>query len=68
MSKNYENSMGLDMSLEANVYIGGYYDSRKVEGSVELSIKGEKVNIEVTALTSVCLHIGYWRKANAIHN
>lgn len=67
--------MGLDMSLEREVYIGGFYDHRGVSGTCEFNIKpqtrttnGDKhYVIPVSTLSSIIQRVMYWRKANAIH-
>lgn len=67
--------MGLDMYLEADVYIGGSYEHRDVQGSMSLTMnmgrldnpKRVELRIEGKELFSVTLRVGYWRKANQIH-
>jgi len=60
--------MGLDMSLSAEVYIGGEYEHREVTGKVNISIKDEPIDIAIKDIESIRVTVGYWRKANAIHN
>lgn len=59
--------MGLDMYLEADAYIGGNYEHRKVEGSAELTIDGKPLSIPASQISNITIPVGYWRKANHIH-
>jgi hypothetical protein len=61
--------MGLDMYLNKKTYIGANFEHRKVKGKVEITIgeKRQKVNIKFNRLSEISEHVGYWRKANAIH-
>ena len=59
--------MGLDMYLTRKHYIGGQYEWNKVEGEINLTIKGKKLPIDIKKLEYIEEEIGYWRKANAIH-
>lgn len=60
--------MGLDMYLEAQVYVGGQYDHRNVTGKIEIEINKMVLPISTHDVASIGINIGYWRKANAIHN
>lgn len=59
--------MGLDMYLNTNVYIGGKYEHRHVEGEVKITIEGQVVPISVKDINTIIIESGYWRKANAVH-
>jgi len=60
--------MGLDMYLTKETYIGAYYDFNKVKGSIEIEVNGKPLEIDLNKLSSITERVGYWRKANAIHN
>jgi len=60
--------MGLDMYLERDHYIGGHYDHRNVSGMVEIKMNDEILNLDPKKISSIEEHVGYWRKANQIHN
>lgn len=64
--------MGLDMYLEAELYVGGHYEHREAKGDITFTMKSlggdvKEYSIPVTSLASISRHVGYWRKANAIH-
>lgn len=61
--------MGLDMYLEADEYTSRYYHPEKYNMLIN-SIPSLKKNSEEVDMHSVTLtnRVGYWRKANAIHN
>lgn len=61
--------MGLDMFLTRRHYIGGMYDydGHHVEGSVDVSINGKQLPIDIKKLKYIEEDVGYWRKANQIH-
>ena len=60
--------MGLDMYLTKHTYIGAEHEHQKVEGKIDISIKGNPVNINFNRVRSIVESVGYWRKANQIHN
>jgi len=65
--------MGLDSYLERKHDIGGEYEHRKVTGCVDITINTgteyeKKINIPANKVSVIVEHIGYWRKANAIHH
>lgn len=60
--------MGLDMYLEKRIYIGALYDFNKVEGTIDITVRGEKVNINFNKVSHIVEEAAYWRKANQIHN
>lgn len=71
--------MGLDMYLYAEKYVGGVTWSRDLDDSLEpepneqfdkvLDVLGaQNWGIDRFASASVSVQVGYWRKANAIHN
>lgn len=60
--------MGLDMYLTKKTFIGANYEHRGVSGKVDLTIKDSPVNINLNRVTYISEEVGYWRKANQIHN
>lgn len=59
--------MGLDQYLIKKIYVGAYFDHRQVEGSVDISIAGNKIPVNMKRLSYIEERVGYWRKANQIH-
>lgn len=65
--------MGLDMYLTASKYIGGYEHSDEAEKKIfektleAIGFPENKIDRSSPNLT-VGIVVGYWRKANAIHN
>lgn len=60
--------MGLDMYLTKRTYIGAEYEHREVRGKIDITIKGEPVTIDFNRVQAIVEKVGYWRKANQIHN
>lgn len=60
--------MGLDMYLTKRIYIGGNYAHNEVSGKINIKRKDKKINIDLNKVTYIIQEIGYWRKANHIHN
>lgn len=60
--------MGLDMYLYQDIYIFGMYDFEGIEGEINITRKGEKIDIPLKQLESIRLRRAYWRKANQVHN
>lgn len=65
--------MGLDMYLEKRTYVGNKYrmPSKQVKVVIPKNQKGVSFpteKIESKRITSIVEEVGYWRKANAIHN
>lgn len=60
--------MGLDMYLTKETYIGANYEFNQIGGTVELTREGRTIPIKFNRIVSVTERIGYWRKANQIHN
>lgn len=58
--------MGLDMYLRAEKYVSGYTEPETVKAVAKIMEVNNLVTEDVSA--SVGFTIGYWRKANAIHN
>lgn len=54
--------MGLDMYLTAE---RGMYEHKELEESIKKVLKPEE---QVFKISEIILELGYWRKANAIHN
>jgi hypothetical protein len=59
--------MGLDMYLTRRIYIGAEYEHRNVKAKIDITIDGKPVKVDVKKLNSINERVGYWRKANAIH-
>lgn len=59
--------MGLDMYLSKEIYIGANYKHRNVNGVIDLRSGDTPIKVELSKVSSVIEHVGYWRKANAIH-
>ena len=60
--------MGLDMYITKRVYIGANYDFNKVEIACKITKDGKAIPINKGRVSEIIEQIGYWRKANAIHN
>jgi hypothetical protein len=60
--------MGLDMYLTKKTYIGANYEHRGVSGKIDITIKDSPININFNRVRSISEQVGYWRKANQIHN
>lgn len=64
--------MGLDMYLEAEMYVSAYKFSqprkKEIYGAIVKAMNAEDIVDESTPSGSVNVKIGYWRKANHIHN
>ena len=58
--------MGLDMYLRRKKYIGANY--RNVKGTIDITIDGKKVPIDLKRVSRIEEAVAYWRKANQIHN
>lgn len=60
--------MGLDMYLEKRTHVR-QWDFQKPEEqyNVEVTKGGEPINIDPKRVTYVVEEVGYWRKANQIH-
>jgi hypothetical protein len=60
--------MGLDMYLTKRIYIGAEYEHRKVTGKISLKQNGKPIAVKLERVTYIEERVGYWRKANQIHN
>lgn len=70
--------MGLDMYLDREIYIGAEYEHRGIAGEVNLTVSENMhgsdrpepiaIPINVPKIATITERVGYWRKANAIHN
>jgi len=60
--------MGLDMFLKEEIYIGAKFEHRKVTGTIDISINGNKKHIPFNKIYSITIDVAYWRKANQIMN
>jgi len=60
--------MGLDMFLSKEVYVGGQYEHRRVSmDDTKFTVGNRKVIIPANTIESISIEVGYWRKANQIH-
>lgn len=59
--------MGLDMYLYRRTYIGSKYEHNDAKVDVDITLRGERLQIDPKRLTYIYEEMGYWRKANAIH-
>ena len=62
------NTMGLDMYLWREIYVGAEYTHRGVTGSIELNYQGTRLPVNFKKVSTITEEAMYWRKANAIHN
>ena len=60
--------MGLDMYLYKKTYIGAQYEHRNVKGKIDITIGDKVVPVKFDRVCYIEESVGYWRKANAIHN
>jgi hypothetical protein len=61
--------MGLDMYLEKRTYVRQWeHQTPEEQYNVEVTKGGEPVKIDPKRITYVIEEVGYWRKANQIHN
>lgn len=67
--------MGLDMYLKGTLYIGEQWEHQGVKKEVSITMKRgentEQISLPTTEeapLSEMVFSLGYWRKANAIHN
>ena len=62
--------MGLDMYLNKKTYIGANYKHNYVKGTIKLTHGEDKkpFNIDLKRVSEIVERVGYWRKANQIHN
>lgn len=59
--------MGLDMYLRAEKYVSSYTEPETLRALAKV-IEGDSLLSDDVMSASVSLTVGYWRKANAIHN
>lgn len=60
--------MGLDMYLNKMVFVGGQYEHVGAKGSIEWGEGKQKKTLQANQISEVKSQVGYWRKANQIHN
>jgi len=63
-----EEKMGLDMYLKKEIYVGGNFEHREVKGTCYITVRGKELNLPLNKISTITLEMGYWRKANQIHN
>lgn len=59
--------MGLDMSLNKNIYIGASYSHRNVKGSIYITSEGKEIKVDLSKVSHIVEKVATWRKANHIH-
>ena len=59
--------MGLDMYLRAEKYVSAYQEPETLRAIAKV-VEATKILDEESSSASVSITVGYWRKANAIHN
>lgn len=60
--------MGLDMYLTKKTYIGANYPHNKITGVIDVQKNGKPIKINFNRVSEIIESVGYWRKANHIHN
>ena len=60
--------MGLDMYLTKRTYVGAEFSFREVVADIKITIKGKPCKIDPKRISEITEVVGYWRKANQIHN
>ena len=60
--------MGLDMYLVRKKFVGAQYEHRNVSGEINIKIGEKQLPIDFKKVSYIEEAVGYWRKANAIHN
>ena len=60
--------MGLDMYLSKRVYVGAKFKHNKVKGVIKLESNGKPIKVDLKRVSEIIEEVGYWRKANQIHN
>lgn len=60
--------MGLDMYLIRKKYVGAKYKHNNVTGVIDIRTNGKTIPIDLKKVSYIEEEVGYWRKANAIHN
>lgn len=60
--------MGLDMYLSKKIYIGANYQHRNVKLNIKCSKNNKPIKINTDKVSYIIEEVGYWRKANHIHN
>lgn len=56
------------MFLTKKHYIGANNTYRNVTGKIDIKINGVPMNINFNRVSEISEQVGYWRKANQIHN
>ncbi len=56
------------MYLSKKTFIGANYEHRNIEGEIKLTENKKPINIKKERVSSIEEQVGYWRKANHIHN
>lgn len=56
--------MGLDMYLQRKVYVGAYFEHRKVTGRIEIYEDGRPIDIDFSKVRVIVEQVGYWRKVD----
>jgi len=56
------------MYLTKKTYVGAEYKHRNVTGEVKIFVEGVELPIQFNRIAEISERVGYWRKANQIHN
>lgn len=61
--------MGLDMYLSKRVYVGANYESKNVQGQINLTSGKENkpIQVKLERVNAIIERVAYWRKDNHIH-
>ncbi|MGE4300832.1 MAG: hypothetical protein AB7F40_04425 [Victivallaceae bacterium] len=59
--------MGLDMYLFRHVSVGAFCECRNVRGTIDITVDDEKLDIDLSKVSVVVERVGYWLRANQIH-
>jgi hypothetical protein len=56
------------MYLTKSIYVGAEYEHRHVTGSIDIKVDGKPLFVNFNQVSAIRERVGYWRKANQIHN
>ena len=59
--------MGLDQTLQREIYVGGNYEHNNVGGIVDIISSNKRHIIDPKTISTIQIHVAYWRKSNQIH-
>jgi len=55
------------MYLSKKIYIGANYQHNNITGEINIRANGKTVKVNLNRVTDITESVGYWRKANQIH-